>query len=100
MNNYGKKIIIKRDNGILLKTIKVKSSYKGLHTVGAHLFADAFLFLSTSSIASCPPLSLSLFQCYLSSCFYSQPTRLLLFSSCWPPLCSLATFGWCTQSRC
>ena len=39
---------------------------------------------------------------YLSSCFYSQPTRLLLFSLSWPPVhaCSLATFGWCTQIRC
>src|SRR6218665_3841238 len=45
-------------------------------------------------------LSLFLFHCYLSSCFYSQPTILLLFSLSWPPLCSLATFGWCTQSRC
>ena len=66
----------------------------------AHLFADAFLFLSTSLIVSCLSLSLFLLYSYLSSCFYSQPTSLLLFSLSWPPLCSLATFGWCTQSRC
>ena len=36
---------------------------------------------------------------YLSSCFYSQSTRLgpLLFSLSRPPLWSLGTFGWCTQ---
>src|SRR6218665_511152 len=40
------------------------------------------------------------------SCFYQLhqlrvvSRSLLLLSLPWSPLCSLATFGWCTQSRC
>src|SRR6218665_1732569 len=44
------------------------------NTEGVNFFADAFLFLSTSSIVSCLPLSLPLllFYAYCSSCFYPQ----------------------------
>src|SRR6218665_843077 len=46
-----------------------------------------------------PALSLPLPMLPYSSCFCSQPTIQLLSSLSWPSLCSLATFGWYTQSR-